>query len=133
MKNGQGGSHLCDVSWLFSEWSCRQPGALTPLNPLAMGNLVNHPPRHVAPNAAFHSIDVPCDVMGDASLRWFVPCVRYLSANQKSEVMGGGGRAAAALPALGIVSTRDFAEGEEVFCNYNFDVDSAPEWYAEVK
>ena len=37
------------------------------------------------------------------------------------------------LPALGVVSTRDIEEGEEIFCNYNFDVDFAPSWYAAVK
>jgi hypothetical protein len=36
------------------------------------------------------------------------------------------------LPALGVISTRDIEEGEEVFCNYNFDVDLAPKWYAAV-
>ncbi len=36
------------------------------------------------------------------------------------------------LPGLGVISTRDIEEGEEVFCNYNFDVDVAPKWYAAV-
>jgi hypothetical protein len=36
------------------------------------------------------------------------------------------------LPGLGVISTRDIEEGEEIFCNYNFDVDLAPEWYSQV-
>jgi hypothetical protein len=36
------------------------------------------------------------------------------------------------LPGLGVISTRDIVQGEEIFCNYNFDVDCAPGWYSHV-
>ncbi len=130
-QRGDGGGHRCDVSWLSSEWNSQQPPPHTPVNPLAMGHLINHPPRNFTPNAAFHSIDVPHDVLADPALRWFVPCVRYMSREQQMDLVQGQGLEKS-LPGLGVISTRDIAEGEEVFCNYNFDADCAPEWYTAV-
>ena len=126
-----GNRHRCDISWLASEWNSRQPPPSTPINPLAMGHLINHPPRDFPPNAAFHSIDVPHDIVADPSLRWFVPCLRYISHGQSMDTLQEAGQEKS-LPGLGVISTRDIEEGEEVFCNYNFDVDLAPKWYAAV-
>jgi hypothetical protein len=96
-----------------------------------MGHLINHPPRDFPPNAAFHSIDVPHDIVADPCLRWFVPCLRYTSREQSMGMLEEAGQEKS-LPGLGVISTRDIEEGEEVFCNYNFDVDVAPKWYAAV-
>jgi hypothetical protein len=132
-RNGSGSSsHVCDVSWLASEWNSMQPCPHTPLNPLAMGHLINHPPRDFPPNAAFHSIQVPSDIMATPALRWFVPCVRYVSPEQKLQMERDGSVCEETLPGLGVISTRDIEEGEEIFCNYNFDVDFAPNWYSQV-
>jgi hypothetical protein len=136
--SGSGSSNVCDVSWLSAEWGSLQPVPETPLNPLAMAHLINHPPRGVPPNAAFHSVDVSCDIMRDSTLRWFVPCLLYKSQNarfaqefQKSQVEGQ--TTTPSLPCLGVISTRNISEGEEVFCNYNFDADVAPDWYSAVE
>jgi hypothetical protein len=96
-----------------------------------MGHLINHPPRDFPPNAAFHSIDVPHDILADSALRWFLPCVRYMSREQRMELVEGQSMETY-LPGLGVISTRDIEEGEEVFCNYNYDADVAPEWYSAV-
>ena len=129
MQSGSNSKRLCDVSWLSFEWNSQEPPPCVPLNALAMGHLINHPPRHFPPNAAFHSVDVPQDVVADAALRWFVPCVRCsLNDGGGRREEGGGG-----LPALGVLSTRNIEQGEEVFCDYNFDVDVAPDWYAPVE
>ncbi len=128
-----GSGSICDISWLSSEWNSQKPPPPTPRNPLAMGHLINHPPRDFPPNAAFHSIDVPRDIMSDPSLRWFLPCLPYVSREQVLEMEREGSPQHSTLPALGVVSTRDIEEGEEIFCNYNIDVDVAPSWYAAVK
>ena len=72
--------------------------------------------------------------MSSPALRWFVPCVRYVSAEHKLQMErdGEGKMWEETLPGLGVISTRDIEEGEEIFCNYNFDVDLAPEWYSQV-
>jgi len=141
-------SILCDMSfeeassyWLILEEHSglmdgflpeKRVGGRGCMGPFAVGHLVNHPPKGVAPNVAWHEFVWEEDALPLAANRlhrglWYMDPATMEPVDMPSE----DGEVRLPLPGVAIVALRELAEGEELFMDYKLSKPHPP-WYSPV-
>ena len=110
-------------------------------NPLAVGHLVNHPPRGMTPNVLQFGFDFASDDIKPgvgaaplpAHLRYLIPNKFATSTDSIKHILVERTRRPAVLvPSLVLVTTRA-VQDEELFLNYRLNPRlPAPDWYSSV-